>query len=140
MRSHPKVYYLDQCRLATNTNNSNNSNDNRFFFQPLSTSCFFHSDFFAGSSLFGAKISVFINLMNSNKQDSSNIGCLIFNERRNEDTVCLFGVFRNKSIEVVTSPPLYRKVGCSRPTMIRARCLRVKQPYPAQKNNQKNCM
>ena len=43
--------------------------------------------------------------------------------------------------EVVTSPPLNRKVGCSRPTMIRARCLRVKQHYPAQKNNQKkNCM
>ena len=39
--------------------------------------------------------------------------------------------------EVVTSPPLNRKVGCSRPTMIRARCLRVKQHYPAQKNNQK---
>ena len=35
--------------------------------------------------------------------------------------------------EVVTSPPLYRKVGCSRPTMIHARCLRVKQHYPAQK-------
>ena len=42
--------------------------------------------------------------------------------------------------EVVTSPPLNRKVGCSRPTMIRARCLRVRQHYPAQKNNQKNCM
>ena len=39
--------------------------------------------------------------------------------------------------EVVTSPPLNRKVGCSRPSMIRARCLRVKQHYPAQKNNQK---
>ena len=39
--------------------------------------------------------------------------------------------------EVVTSPPLKRKVGCSRPTMIRARCLRVKQHYQAQKNNQK---
>ena len=39
--------------------------------------------------------------------------------------------------EVVTSPPLNRKVGCSRPTMIRARSLRVKQHYPAQKNNQK---
>ena len=39
--------------------------------------------------------------------------------------------------EVVTSPPLNRKVGCSRPTMIRARCLRVKQHNPAQKNNQK---
>ena len=38
--------------------------------------------------------------------------------------------------EVVTSPPLNRKVGCSRPTMIRARCLRVRQHYPAQKNNQ----
>ena len=42
--------------------------------------------------------------------------------------------------EVVTSPPLNRKVGCSRPIMIRARCLRVRQHYPAQKNNQKNCM
>ena len=40
--------------------------------------------------------------------------------------------------EVVTSPPLNRKVGWSRPTMIRARCLREKQHYPAQKNNQKN--
>ena len=39
--------------------------------------------------------------------------------------------------EVVMSPPLNRKVGCSRPTMIRARCLRVRQHYPAQKNNQK---
>ena len=39
--------------------------------------------------------------------------------------------------EVVTSPPLNRKVGCSRPIMIRARCLRVKQHYQAQKNNQK---
>ena len=39
--------------------------------------------------------------------------------------------------EVVTSPPLNRKVGCTRPTMSRARCLRVKQQYPAQKNNQK---
>ena len=39
--------------------------------------------------------------------------------------------------EVVTSPPLNRKVGCSRPTMIRARCLRVRQHYPVQKNNQK---
>ena len=38
---------------------------------------------------------------------------------------------------MVMSPPLNRKVGCSRPTMIRARCLRVKQHYPAQKNNQK---
>ena len=42
--------------------------------------------------------------------------------------------------EVVTSPPLNRKVGCSRPTMIRARCLRLRQHYPAQKNNQKNSM
>ena len=38
---------------------------------------------------------------------------------------------------VVTPPPLNRKVGCSRPTIIRARCLRVRQHYPAQKNNQK---
>ena len=37
--------------------------------------------------------------------------------------------------EVVTSPPLNRKVGSSMPTMIRDRCLRVKQHYPAQKNN-----
>ena len=35
--------------------------------------------------------------------------------------------------EVVTSPPL--ELGCSRPTMIRARCLRIKQYYLAQKNN-----
>ena len=41
--------------------------------------------------------------------------------------------------EVVTSPPLNRKVGCSRPTMICARCLRARQHYPAQKNNQKKC-
>ena len=47
---------------------------------------------------------------------------------------------RGSGGEVVTSPPLNRKVGCSRPTMIRARCLRVKQHYPAQKNNQKNCL
>ena len=40
--------------------------------------------------------------------------------------------------EVVTSPPLNRKVGCSRPTMIRACWLRVRKHYPAQKNNQKN--
>ena len=40
--------------------------------------------------------------------------------------------------EVVTSPPLNRKVGCSRPTRIRARYSRVRQHYPAQKNNQKN--
>ena len=38
---------------------------------------------------------------------------------------------------MVTSPPLIGKVGCSSPTMIRARCLRVKQHYPAQKHNQK---
>ena len=31
------------------------------------------------------------------------------------------------------SPPLNRKVGCSRPTMIHARCLRMRQPYPAHK-------
>ena len=46
-------------------------------------------------------------------------------------------VVKGSSGEVATSPPLNRKVGCSRPTMIRARCLRVKQHYPAQKNNQK---
>ena len=39
--------------------------------------------------------------------------------------------------EVVTSPPLDRKVGSSRPTIIRACCLSVKQHYPAQKNHQK---
>ena len=39
--------------------------------------------------------------------------------------------------EVVTSPPLNRKVGSSRPTMIRGRSLRVRQKYPAQKNKQK---
>ena len=38
------------------------------------------------------------------------------------------------------SPPFNQKFGCSRPTMIGARCLRVRQQYPAQKNNQKNCM
>ena len=40
-------------------------------------------------------------------------------------------------VKWLTSPPLNRKVGCSRPTMIRARCLRVRLHYPAQKNNQK---
>ena len=39
--------------------------------------------------------------------------------------------------EVVTSPHLNQKVGCSRPTIIRARCLQVRQHYPAQKNNPK---
>ena len=43
-------------------------------------------------------------------------------------------------VEVITSPPLNRKLGCLRSTMIRARCLRLKQRYPAQNNNQKNCM
>ena len=38
--------------------------------------------------------------------------------------------------EVVTPPPLNRKVGCSRPNMIRAGCLRVRQQCPARKNNQ----
>ena len=47
---------------------------------------------------------------------------------------------KGSSGEVVRFPPLNRKVGCSRPTMIRARCLRVRQHYPAQKNSQKNCM
>ena len=42
--------------------------------------------------------------------------------------------------EVVTSPPLNRKDGCSRPTRIRARCLRVRQHFPAQKNSHKNCI
>ena len=37
--------------------------------------------------------------------------------------------------EVVTSPPLSRKVGRSRLTVIRAHCLRVRQHYPAQKKN-----
>ena len=41
--------------------------------------------------------------------------------------------------EVVTSPLFNRKVGCSRPTMIRTSCLRA-QKYPAQKNNQKKYM
>ena len=52
--------------------------------------------------------------------------------------MCLFE--RRSGGEVVTSPLLTRKVGCSRTTMIRARCLRVKQHYPAQKKNQKNSM
>ena len=39
--------------------------------------------------------------------------------------------------EAVTSSPLNRKVGFSRPTMSRARCLRARQYYPAQKNSQK---
>ena len=50
------------------------------------------------------------------------------------------GEAKGSSGEVVTSPPLNRKVGCSRPTMIHARCLRVRQHYSAQKNNQKNCI
>ena len=40
--------------------------------------------------------------------------------------------------EMVTSPPLKGKVEWSRPTMIRAHCLRVRQNFQAQKNNQKN--
>ena len=35
---------------------------------------------------------------------------------------------------MITSPPLNRKVGCSRPTIIRARCLRIRQHYPGHKN------
>ena len=50
------------------------------------------------------------------------------------------GMIMGSSGEVATSPPLNRKVGGSRPAMIRARCLRVKKHYPAQKNNQKICM
>ena len=38
--------------------------------------------------------------------------------------------------EVVTSPSVIRMVGCSRPTIIRVRCLMVGQFYPAKKNNQ----
>ena len=41
------------------------------------------------------------------------------------------------AVAVVTSPPLNQQVGCSRPTMFRARCLRVRQHYPAKKKNQK---
>ena len=44
---------------------------------------------------------------------------------------------RGSDVEVVTSPPLSRKAGCSRPTMIHAHCLRKRQYYRAQKNNQK---
>ena len=42
--------------------------------------------------------------------------------------------------DLVTSPPLNRKVGCSRPTMFRPCCLRAKQHYPAQQINLNKCM
>ena len=42
--------------------------------------------------------------------------------------------------DLVTSPPLNRKVGCSRPTMFRACCLRARQHYPAQQINLIKCM
>ena len=42
--------------------------------------------------------------------------------------------------EVVKSSPLNPIVGFLRPTMILVCCLRVKQRYLAQKNNEKNCM
>ena len=45
--------------------------------------------------------------------------------------------FRGWVSTVFKLPAIKRKVGCSKPTMISARCLRVKQQYPAQKNNQK---
>ena len=40
-------------------------------------------------------------------------------------------------VEVVASPLLNRKVGCSRPTMILTRCLTLHQHYPALNNNLK---
>ena len=38
--------------------------------------------------------------------------------------------------EMITSSPINGKIGCSRPAMIRARCLKVRQHNPAQKNSQ----
>ena len=54
----------------------------------------------------------------------------------------LYGVkwLQGSGGEVVTSPLLNRKVGCSRPTMMRGRCLRMRLHYPDQKNDLINCI